>query len=109
MSLTLQLASTIQIHPIFHVSQLEPKTPNSFKDCEQPPPPPLIVNGNPEYLIKHIIDSKYNCVRCKCQLLYHVKWVGYPISNTSSDWLLATTFNDDVGKLIAEAYHKQDG
>jgi hypothetical protein len=60
MSFTLRLLGTIRIHPVFHVSQLEPKDPNTFEDREQPPPPPLIVNGQPEYLIKRIIDSKYN-------------------------------------------------
>jgi hypothetical protein len=84
MSFTLRLPSTIRIHPVFHVSQLEPEDPNTFADREQPPPPPLIVDGKPEYLIERIIDSKYNRVRRKCQLLYHVKWVGYPISNNPS-------------------------
>jgi len=85
MSFTLRLLSTICIHPVFHVSQLEPEHPNTFANREQPPPPPLIIDSQPEYLIKHIIDSKYNCVRRKCQLLYLVKWVGYPISNNPSD------------------------
>ena len=107
MSFMLRLPSTIWIHPIFHVSQLEPKTPNSFQDREQLPPPPLIIDGNPKYLIKRIINSKYNRVQCKCQLLYHIKWVGYPISNNPSDWLLATAFDDDASKPIAEAYHEQ--
>jgi hypothetical protein len=107
MSFTLRLPSTIRIHPVFHVSQLEPEFPNSFEDREQPPPPPLIVEGSPEYLIERIIDSKYNRVRRRCQLLYHVKWVGYPISNNSSDWILADAFDDDAGKLLAAAYHAQ--
>ena len=47
MSFTLRLPSTIRIHPVFHVSQLEPKTPNTFADRDQPPPPPLIVDGQP--------------------------------------------------------------
>ncbi len=52
--------ATIRIHPLFHVSQLEPEDPNTFQDREQPPPPPLIVDGQPEYLFEGIIDSKYN-------------------------------------------------
>src|SRR5258708_11750483 len=50
MSFTLRLPSTIRIHPVFHISQLEPEFPNTFDNCDQPPPPPLIVDGNPEYL-----------------------------------------------------------
>jgi hypothetical protein len=59
MSYTLHLPTTIHIHPVFHVSQLEPEHPNTFTNHEQPPPP-LIVNGQPEYLIECILDSKYN-------------------------------------------------
>jgi hypothetical protein len=107
MSFTLRLPSTIRIHPVFHVSQLEPENPNTFDDREQPPPPPVIVDGKPEYLIERIIDSKYNRTRRKCQLLYHVKWVGYPISNNASDWILADAFDDDAGRPISDAYHDQ--
>jgi len=107
MSFTLRLPSTIRIHPVFHVSQLEPEHPNTFEDREQPPPPPLIVDGKPEYLIERIIDSKYNRVRRKCQLLYHVKWTGYPITNNATDWILADAFDDEPGKLLTDAYHSQ--
>lgn len=107
MSFTLQLPSTICIHPVFHVSQLEPESPNTFDDRDQPLPPPLVIDGNPEYLIECIIDSKYNQVRHRCQLLYHVKWVRYPISNNPSDWLLADAFKDDAGKPLADVYHAQ--
>ena len=52
MSFTLRLPSTIRIHPVFHVSQLEPESLNTFEDRDQPPPPPIIVDGKAEYLIK---------------------------------------------------------
>ena len=107
MLFTLRLPGTIRIHPVFHVSQLEPEHPNTFSDRDQPPLPPLIVDGQPEYLIEHLIDSKYNRTRCRCQLAYHVKWIGYPISNNPSDWILADAFDDDAGKLLAKAYHSQ--
>ena len=107
MSFTLCLPSTIHIHPVFHVSQLKPKAPNTFEDCEQPPPLPLIVDSDPQYLIERIIDSKYNRTRCRCQLLYHVKWTGYPISNNATDWILANAFDDKAGWLLTDAYHNQ--
>jgi hypothetical protein len=107
MSFTLRLPNTIRIHPVFHVSQLEPEDPNTFEDREQPPPPPLIVDGQPEYLIERILDSKYNRTQRKCQLSYHVKWVGYPISNNPSDWILMDAFDDEAGKIIADTYHAQ--
>ena len=60
MSFTLRLPATICIHPVFHISQLEPEDPNTFQDREQPPLPPIFIEGKPEYLIEKIIDSKYN-------------------------------------------------
>ena len=107
MSFTLCLPSTIRIHPVFHISQLEPEHPNTFKDCKQPPPPALIVNRKPKYLIKHIIDLKYNHVHCQCQLLYHVKWTGYLISNNAADWILADAFDNKPGCLLTDMYHDQ--
>ena len=30
-----------RIHPVFHISQIEPATPNRFEDCAPPPPEPI--------------------------------------------------------------------
>jgi len=89
-SFTLHLPSIICIHIVFHVAQLEPENPNTFEDHDQPPPP-LVVDGNPEYLIELIVDSKYNRVRSSRQLLYHIKWVSYPISNNPSRTLIMSS------------------
>ena len=79
MSFTLRLSATIRIHPGFLVSRLEPEDANTFEGREQPPPP-LIVDRKPEYLIERVIDSKYNRTRRQWQLLYHIEWVGYSLS-----------------------------
>ena len=83
------------------------RSPPTPSRTNQPPPPPIIVDGKAEYLIERIIDSKYNRTRRKCQLSYHVKWVGYSISNNATDWILANAFDDDAGRLLADAYHAQ--
>ena len=46
------------IHPVFHVSQLEPAMPNTIPNRSQPPPPPVEVDGEPEYEITEILDLK---------------------------------------------------
>jgi len=46
MSFTLRLPSAIRIHPVFHVAQLKPENPNTFENRNQPPPPPLTLEGN---------------------------------------------------------------
>ena len=46
-SFTLRLPKTIcSVHPIFHVSMLEPTTPNEIPNCVQSPPPPVDVQGD---------------------------------------------------------------
>ena len=39
------------IHPVFHVSQLEPSTPSIIEGCHNPPSPSIEVEGNLEYEI----------------------------------------------------------
>jgi len=47
-----------RIHPVFHVSQLEPHILNSIPNRVQPPPPPVEVEGEEEYLVAKVLDSK---------------------------------------------------
>ena len=58
-SYTLHLPDTIySVHPIFHVSMLEPATPNKTPNCVQSLPPPVEVQGELEYEISEVLDSK---------------------------------------------------
>ena len=58
-SYTLQLPKTIHgVHPIFHVSMLEPATPNKILNCVQSLPPPVDIQGDLEYEIAEVADSK---------------------------------------------------
>ena len=58
-SYTLRLPDTIQgVHPIFHVSMLEPATPNNIPNRTVSPPPPIQVQGELEYEIAEVLDSK---------------------------------------------------
>ena len=59
LSFTIHLPDSMRaVHPVFHVSQLEPTTPNTILNRSQPPPPPVEVDGEPEYEITEILDSK---------------------------------------------------
>jgi hypothetical protein len=50
--------SMCSVHPVFQVSMLEPMTLNSFPDCSDPLSAPVVVDGEPEYEISCIINSK---------------------------------------------------
>lgn len=51
--------SMSQLHPVFHVSLLEPMR-EGHNDQYQDPPPAIEVEGEPEYAVEHILDSRIN-------------------------------------------------
>jgi len=84
-SFTLRLSDTIRaVYPVFHVSMLEPTTPNNFQQCSEPPLAPVIIDGEPEYEISKIVDSKIDRWRA-CKLLYKVIWLGYEDTDNDSE------------------------
>ena len=72
------------VHPISHVSQLELFHPSTILNRVQPPPPPIEVDGEVEYEVEEILDSKIDRRRCHCQLLYLVCWAGWPTPTPAS-------------------------
>jgi hypothetical protein len=103
-SITIELPDSMRsVHPVFHVSQLEPATPNTIPNRIQPPPPPVEVNGEPEYEISEILDSKLDRQRRQCQLLYLIRWSGYEGTDKETSWLLATELGN-ASELVSD-YH----
>jgi len=87
---TLRLPDTIRgVHPVFHVSMLEPAVPNEIPNRVQSPPPPVDVQGELEYEISEVLDSKVDRRR-SCKLLYLVRWLGYENTDEEFSWLPAT-------------------
>jgi hypothetical protein len=78
------------VHPIFHISQLESFIPNVIPNRVQSLPPPVEVDGEPEFEISEILDTKVDSRRRNCKLLYLVHWSGYEGTDDETSWLLAT-------------------
>ena len=74
------------VHPVFHVSMLELTTSNTFSERIQPAPAPVIIDGEPEYEISQIVNSKIDHQRA-CKLLYKVIWLGYEDTGDKSKWI----------------------
>ena len=74
------------VHPVFHVSMLEPATSNTFSKRTQLAPTPVIIDKKPKYEISQIVDSKINHQRA-CKLLYKVIWLGYEDTGDESEWI----------------------
>ena len=108
-SFTLRLPDSMRaVHPVFHVSQLEPATPNSIPGRTQPPPPPVEVDGEPEYEISEILDSKIDRRRRSCQLLYLVRWAGYEGTDEETSWILATELGH-AQELVSDFHRTYPG
>ena len=86
-SFTLRLPDSMHgIHPIFHISMLEPSAPNKFPNQTETPPLPVIIAGETEFEISEILDSKIDKHR-KCRLQYLVKWSGYEGTDEETSWI----------------------
>ena len=75
----LDLPSSMHIHPVFHVSLLEPHVANTFPRRIERIPRPIQVDGLPEFEVREILDSRIRCRKVE----YLVDWVGYGISERS--------------------------
>src|ERR1700720_3204744 len=63
-----------KIHPVFNESLLTPFVPANFPSQKKPDaPPPIIVEGEEEYEVEELMDSKVVHGKIK----YLVKWKGY--------------------------------
>ena len=88
------------VHPVFNVSKLLPYIEPQIPGQKSTPPPPIEVEGEVEYEVEEILDSKL--VRGKLQ--YLVKWKGYTDEHNS--WEPETNVKHSK-KLLTE-FHKQN-
>jgi transposase InsO family protein len=65
--------SMARVHPVFHVSLLEPYVANDIPGRVAPPPPPVEIDGEAEYEVEAIVDSRIRRGRFQ----YFVQWTGY--------------------------------
>ena len=91
------------IHPVFHVSMLEPATPSTTPDRVQLPPLPVFIDGELEFEITEILDSKVDQRRRNCKLLYLIHWTGYTGTDEETSWILAMELGN-APELVTD-YH----
>lgn len=69
----LKLQEGMKIHDVFHVSLLRPVPADSFPSRRQPPPPPVEIEGEREYVVEAIAAKK----SIGGKAMFKVKWLGY--------------------------------
>ncbi|MBW0470979.1 hypothetical protein O181_010694 [Austropuccinia psidii MF-1] len=74
------------IHPVFHISLLEPVKTSTIPNQHQEPPPPIIIEEEEEWEISQRLDSKI-----KREEKYGIWWNGL-LEMYNDDVLIATLF-----------------
>ena len=90
-----ELPPSMKIHPVFHISLLEPHVANTFLGRVVEVPLPIQVDGLPEFEVNSVLDSRFR----RRKLQYFVDWVGYDESERS--WVPADNITN-AGAAVAE-------
>ena len=96
----LELPGSMKIHNTFHISLLEPYQDNRFPSQIKNPPPPVEIDGEPEYELDEIVDSRLHYGK----LQYRAKWTGYSPEHDKT-WYPATDFENT--ELARKQFHER--
>ena len=86
------------IHTVWNVSKLHPYNEDS-KNPNHPQPPPDVIEGEPEWEVEQILDSKF----AHGSLKFLVKWLGWP--NSENSWQDEDNL-ENAPEIVAEFYKK---
>ncbi|XP_073411329.1 uncharacterized protein [Dendrobates tinctorius] len=97
----LQLPRSMRIHPVFHVSLLKTATPNSFPGRSSSPPAPVLIDGQEEFVVEKILDSRLR----RDGVQYLVQWQGY--SSEDNSWEPASNLH--APRLLRQFHQRYPG
>jgi predicted aspartyl protease len=83
-SYQLELPASMKIHDVFHADRLR-KAAEPIQGQEDPEQPPIEIDGEPEWTVQEILDSRVN----KGRLQYRAAWTGF---NPDLTWYNALGF-----------------
>jgi hypothetical protein len=98
----LKLPTRMRIHPVFHVSKLEPAKDDPFGRKPLPPPPAAVEGEVIEYEVDEILDHR----RRRGKLQFLVRWKGYPVDD--STWEPRTHLVPHAADLLEEYQQLND-
>src|SRR6266511_3656480 len=92
-----------RLHPVFNVAKLTLAPDDPIPGRRQtPPPPPELVEGEEEYFIKEVLNSRL----FHQKIQYLVKWEGYGVEHNT--WEYLDHLNNAPDK-VAEFYMRHSG
>jgi len=89
----LKLQGSMKIHPMFHVFLLEPYHVSTILGKIHDPLPPIEIDGEHEYEMEDILDSRIS----NRQLQYFVHWHVYDVSEHT--WLPIKNLSNAMEKM----------
>ncbi|MBW0569931.1 hypothetical protein O181_109646 [Austropuccinia psidii MF-1] len=95
------------VHPVFHVSLLEPVKQSTIPKQHQLPPPPVLVELQEECEVTQVLDSKFK----RGKLWYLVEWKGFSEAAERTIWERASnlTRSPDLVKDFHSLYPEKPG
>src|SRR5882724_7589539 len=74
------------IHPVFHVSLLQPTSPSEIPNRTIDLPPPIKLDDSDKWEVHQILDSRVDHHRKGSGLLYLDKWKGFENTPDATSW-----------------------
>jgi len=90
------------IHPVFHISQLEPTSSNQIPNCTKNSSPSIKLDETLEFKVVQVLDSKFDRHK-KDSLLYYIQWSGYENMTDEYSWLVTSDLKNAT-ELVANFY-----
>ena len=74
------------IHPVFHVSLLQPTSASEIPNRAIDPPPLIVLDNTDKWEVHQILDSRIDHHRKGSGLLYLVEWKGFDNTPDVTSW-----------------------
>lgn len=102
----LLLPATMKIHNVFHVGLLEKYSPSTIPDRSVPElPGPIVVDGEDEYEVSKIVNSRTRGKGKNKRVQYFVEWEGYKGTEEEYTWEEADDLANAKEKVME--FHKE--
>ena len=93
-----------RIHPVFHVSLLQPTSSSEIPNRAIDPLPPIELDDSDEWEVHRILDSRVDRRRKGSGLLYLVKWKGFDNTPDATSWEPPEHLANTPG--VVQAFHQ---